>query len=35
MEKEKESRDDPATNEESKPSENLKDLLSNFQQRGK
>ena len=35
IEKEKESRDDPATNEESKPSENLKDLLSNFQQKGK
>ena len=31
----KESRDDPATNEESKPNENLKDLLSIFQQKGK
>jgi len=35
LEKEKESRDDPATNEESKPNENLKDLLSIFQQKGK
>ena len=35
IEKEKESRDDPATNEESKPSENLKDILSTFQQKGK
>ena len=35
MEKEKESRDDPATNEESKNNDNLKDLLNNFQQKGK
>ena len=35
IENEKESRDDPATNEESKPNENLKDLLSTFQQKGK
>ena len=35
IEKEKESRDDPATNEESKPNENLKDLLSTFHQKGK
>ena len=31
----KQSRDDPATNEESKPNENLKDLLNIFQQKGK
>ena len=35
MEKEKESRDDQGTNEESKTTGNLKDLLSNFQQKGK
>ena len=35
MEKEKESRDDPATNEESKNNDNLKDLLNIFQQKGK
>ena len=31
----KESIEDPATNEESKPNENLKDLLSIFKQKGK
>ena len=35
MEKEKESRDDPATNEETKNNDNLKDLLNIFQQKGK
>ena len=35
IEKEKESRDDPATNEESKNNDNLKDLLNIFQQKGK
>ena len=35
IENEKESRDDPATNEESKVNENLKDILSTFQQKGK
>ena len=35
IENEKESREDPATNEESKPNENLKDLLSAFHQKGK
>ena len=35
LEKEKQSGVDLATNGESKPNENLKDLLSNFQQKGK
>ena len=35
LEMNKDSRDDPATNEESKQNDNLKDLLSIFKQKGK